>query len=272
MIPIDRPAAPNVLTRQGKQRAKTHCKNYDKEEAAYCSGAKVFPFDHRIYAHETVKSTLIAMQHGKCCYCEKRIGDAGDVEHFRPKGSVCQDENSTELIPGYYWLAYDWDNLLYACKECNQLHKGTRFPLTDPATRVRSHKNADTLSQEVCLLINPARTDATLLLSFREEFAYSVGGNASASETIRVCGLNRKELTNRRAERVQSLRDCLCVLRLKDQLSDQMEGRLLVAMAERTIAEASLPTSEFLAMVRAIFIVRESVSSSTIQILDEPGG
>ena len=40
----------------------------------------------------------------------------GDVEHFRPK-SV------------YWWLAYCYDNHLFACQICNQGFKGDRFPV-----------------------------------------------------------------------------------------------------------------------------------------------
>ena len=108
MIRIHRPEnAPAILTNQGKRRTTTHCKKYDKEPAPYQNGTQTFPFASRIYGHESVRSALITMQHEKCCYCERRIGQAGDVEHFRPKGEVCQDNNSETLTPGYYWLAYE---------------------------------------------------------------------------------------------------------------------------------------------------------------------
>jgi len=74
--------------------------------------------------------------HGKCAYCETDIGRArmfgGDAEHFRPKSSVrnlvsgkyvvsrakLPDGQSIEH-PGYFWLAYLWQNLMPTCKECN---------------------------------------------------------------------------------------------------------------------------------------------------------
>jgi uncharacterized protein (TIGR02646 family) len=54
---------------------------------------------------------------GKCGYCEGKADHVahGDVEHFRPK-SV------------YWWLAYCYDNYVYACQICNQTYKGTNFP------------------------------------------------------------------------------------------------------------------------------------------------
>ena len=55
---------------------------------------------------------------GKCAYCESPTDTVahGDVEHFRPKSK-------------YWWLAYCYDNYLYACQICNQVHKGDEFPV-----------------------------------------------------------------------------------------------------------------------------------------------
>jgi len=55
---------------------------------------------------------------GKCAYCESPTDTVahGDVEHYRPKSK-------------YWWLAYCYDNYLYACQICNQVHKGDEFPI-----------------------------------------------------------------------------------------------------------------------------------------------
>ena len=55
---------------------------------------------------------------GKCAYCESPTDTVahGDVEHFRPKSK-------------YWWLAYCYDNYLYACQICNQVHKSDEFPV-----------------------------------------------------------------------------------------------------------------------------------------------
>ena len=55
---------------------------------------------------------------GKCAYCESPTDTVahGDVEHFRPKSK-------------YWWLAYCYDNYVYACQICNQVHKGDKFPI-----------------------------------------------------------------------------------------------------------------------------------------------
>lgn len=78
--------------------------------------------------------------HHKCAYCEGKVtGQAwGAAEHWRPKGGVSrQVEGKREQInrdgalhPGYYWLAYDWENLVPACERCNAGNgKGTQFPV-----------------------------------------------------------------------------------------------------------------------------------------------
>ncbi|MDQ2687964.1 MAG: hypothetical protein M3Y28_08875, partial [Armatimonadota bacterium] len=109
MIQIVKPdQAPEILRTKGVRRRNTHIRNFDK-------GVREFPLDSRLYADPTVKQALMDAQHGKCCYCERVIGEDGDVEHFRPKAAVCQGAGLPQETPGYYWLAYDWDNFLLAC-------------------------------------------------------------------------------------------------------------------------------------------------------------
>jgi hypothetical protein len=90
---------------------------------------------------------LLPLFHGKCAYCEGVLGkmrsSSGQVEHYRPKAIVYQLSDSKrgtvnttlpdgDLIrhPGYFWLAYDWQNLVPSCRDCNagQRGKGNFFP------------------------------------------------------------------------------------------------------------------------------------------------
>lgn len=70
---------------------------------------------------KAAKAQLKREAFGKCAYCEAPtdVVAHGDVEHFRPK-SV------------YWWLAYCYDNFLYACQVCNQTFKGDHFPIHGP--------------------------------------------------------------------------------------------------------------------------------------------
>ena len=252
MIAIHRPLpAPAILTEQGNKRSDTHCRSYTENEAAYRSGEKTFPFDSRIYAHETVKAALVAMQRGKCAYCERIIGLGGDVEHFRPKGNVCQAAGGAAQTPGYYWLAYEWSNLLYACKDCNQTHKGVLFPLRDPAKRARSHTDAANLSQEEPLLLDPTQTDPSQVIGFREEFAYAVEGNPSGTATITVCGLNRPDVRDERRQHLNTIRLLQDLLSLAQRGQLEPLDEILAAKASKIIRESLEETAKFAAMARA---------------------
>lgn len=99
MIRIRKPtSAPDVLVVDGAARQLEH-------EQAFDAGSTTFEFDRTIYAHASVRKTLTAAQHGKCCFCERKV-EAMDVEHYRPKAAFRQARNTAIESPGYYWLAY----------------------------------------------------------------------------------------------------------------------------------------------------------------------
>jgi hypothetical protein len=101
--------------------------------------------------YKKMRQVFLDAFEGKCAYCEAKITldqHGGDVEHFRPKGRVTGNDGRTIMIrarggglkphPGYPWLAYDWRNLLPACRACNQpgktrakktVGKWDRFPV-----------------------------------------------------------------------------------------------------------------------------------------------
>jgi uncharacterized protein (TIGR02646 family) len=114
-----------------------------------------FKFDGSIYGHGDVKSELIALQRGKCAYCEGKFSAFayGDTEHYRPKGYSQQSVGGRTIRPGYYWLAYEWTNLHYSCEKCNRQRKRNVFPLRNPAARARSP--ADNLGLEDPMLLDP---------------------------------------------------------------------------------------------------------------------
>lgn len=85
----------------------------------------------------------------KCAYCECRVTDLrdADIDHYRPVRRLTDENDNLVMItkadgrqvphPGYYWLAYDWRNLLPSCKFCNgrtiaggkRVGKYCRFPV-----------------------------------------------------------------------------------------------------------------------------------------------
>ena len=103
---------------------------------------KPLVFKDQIYADDEVKKQLKSDQFGKCAYCERSLnGDFGAVEHFRPKGGYQIEDEKYLRKPGYYWLAYDWNNLLYSCSECNTCYKRNFFPLANENQRDIEHEN-----------------------------------------------------------------------------------------------------------------------------------
>ena len=119
---------PQILLQAGATETNNLINIYNANPNAYTSGLGVpsrqlskMPFYNKIYGDATVKSQLIKEQHDKCCFCEAKFSDNsyGDVEHYRPKKAYKKRGEKTLTYPGYYWLAYNWYNLLYSCEKCN---------------------------------------------------------------------------------------------------------------------------------------------------------
>src|SRR5687767_6767398 len=78
----------------------------------------------RRYNRPPIKEALLAETHGKCAYCESRIGSAGfpRIDHIKPRREAPE-------------LTFAWDNLTIACEACNGA-KGDywdpRMPLLNP--------------------------------------------------------------------------------------------------------------------------------------------
>jgi uncharacterized protein (TIGR02646 family) len=197
--------APAILTEEGPDLVSTAEAAFNSDPAAYQAGDKTLAIDRDVYGHNSVKESLKEMQNEKCCFCESQITHIayGDVEHFRPKAAWKQEDNDPLTRPGYYWLAYDWPNLLLCCQLCNQRHKANLFPLVDPSQR--AHVAADVTNEEP-VFINPSNENPEPLLAFRGDTPFAVSGNTRAARTISGLGLKRKPLRNRRLEKLEDLK------------------------------------------------------------------
>jgi uncharacterized protein (TIGR02646 family) len=169
------------------------------------------------------KPFLLAAFHGKCAYCEMEItpGQPGDVEHFRPKGRVTGTDGKQVMVqeagherphPGYYWLAYEWSNLLPACIRCNRptkLHSGERYGKWDRFAVEDESKRAFIPGREkgeVPLLLDPRADDPEEHLVF--DFETGVIGflTPRGEECMRTLGLNREGLVDQRLKACKDLR------------------------------------------------------------------
>jgi uncharacterized protein (TIGR02646 family) len=254
MIRVLKPAAPGVLLERGAAATLELCAGYEAAAAEYNRGALTFVFDDSIYAARAVKDALRKAQHNKCAFCESFFGHIGygDVEHFRPKAGYKQREEDDLRRPGYYWLAYAWENLFYSCQLCNQRFKRNLFPLRDGRRRARSHSHK--LEKEQPLLVDPSHVEPSKYLGFREEYAYPIGGCLEGATTIDVLGLNREELVEIRRKRLASLRDLmLCRDLLRKELAAIPNSALSshLQYVETRLEASGEATGEYAAMAGA---------------------
>ena len=170
-----------------------------------------------------VEDQLSLSYKNKCAYCE-RICKA-DIEHYRPKKSVVEDNTHS----GYYWLCYEWTNLIPSCITCNREGaKHNQFPILGNrvvAPTMLLDGNLDLilckagespLVDETPFLLHPEVDKPEDYFEFeldpRGEGVRLVGIDAKGrgNRTIEICLLNRIEVKLDRVERViDDLKDAI---------------------------------------------------------------
>jgi hypothetical protein len=179
------------------------------------------------------KTQLKKESFDKCAYCEANTAVVahGDVEHYRPK-SV------------YWWLAYTYDNYLFACQICNQIYKSDNFPINGVPFIAPSVQNDSSLQEleslagnispdpidtnlhytlqtflqnhqlELALLINPYFDNPTEYIAYEADDIIKevkiVPKNISQKPYIKAMedyyGINRVELANFRFQTYREFR------------------------------------------------------------------
>lgn len=199
MIQIKKSNAPVILVKNkaGSNKlteATVEVKKlYDSDKKGFDSGKYIFDFDSNTYAHNDIKTALLNSQHGKCVFCESKIDhvDYGAVEHFRPKAGYKQKLKDDLQRPGYYWLAYEWDNLFYSCTICNEQYKKNLFPLKNPGMRAKNHH--DDITKEKPYYPDPSKEDPKNLIGFRGPNIYGKDKLGRGKKTINELGLERND-------------------------------------------------------------------------------
>ncbi|MGH1365030.1 MAG: HNH endonuclease [Calditrichia bacterium] len=198
-----------------------------------------------LYKDTQVRVALEELFYDKCAYCEWKMnpGADWDVEHYRPKGRVAERDNH----PGYYWLAYTWDNLYPSCQHCNQRRtdkarwgdlaqgpaagKLDQFPIVDEQNRAMMPNS--NLNNEEPLLLDPCNDSPEEYLGFNLlGEIYEINNNTRGKATIAVCNLNRRRLIVNRliaVKRVIELIKVINELRTDNHIeaADQLEQNLL---------------------------------------------
>lgn len=204
------PNTPPTSLVNGKVEQERIAINQDKDsitEAIY-KGKKIVINNPNDYYHGKeeyeVRYQLRLLFHNKCAYCE-RVEYKPDVEHYRPKKKVTGNQGNKH---GYYWLCYEWTNLLPACGACNSGNgKWNKFPVagarvTNPplnANRLDFEKckaSDDYLQNELPLLLHPEVDEPThfLKLEWNGRLIGLDGTNGKGQASIITYDLNRGNL------------------------------------------------------------------------------
>lgn len=169
-----------------------------------------------------VLDKLNTWYHQKCAYCERIY--KMDVEHYRPKGEVCDENNRPIKVPGlvagaqvdhpgYYWLCYEWSNLLPSCITCNReggknskfptIHHYEHLPVFNPHPTLDYDSclvNSNTLLTEQPYILNPEidnpRQFFTFVLDPNNKGIRIKGTDAQnrGKITAEICMLNRDDV------------------------------------------------------------------------------
>ncbi len=181
---------------------------------------------------------------GKCAYCESKLARSSyHAEHFRPKGRVAIKDPATQRSqlaktvdgqgrqidhPGYFWLAYNWKNLLPSCEGCNTRRgKHDQLPLAAGRSHLllkrmtgaerdmlrgvprasgtwRDHYYLDPDDLDVLerpLLLHPYRDEPREHLRFTEfGLVHEVNGSEKGMQSIGVYDLIDNKLNEERRE------------------------------------------------------------------------
>ncbi|MGB0862514.1 MAG: retron system putative HNH endonuclease [Saprospiraceae bacterium] len=158
-----------------------------------------------LYKPKKVKESLDKIYHKKCAYCEKSLKDADrHVEHYRPK------------VP-YFWLAFSWDNLLIACKRCNEFKSNYFVEYLEGTVLEYNNETLQTAQSQIIfynkkekpLILNPEQETEESLKShftFDLKTAELIPLSPQMKATIKVCRLNREELVEKRKSELTRLK------------------------------------------------------------------
>lgn len=238
---------PTILTNQGAIAEQELCDLYDENPDSFIEPEWIFEFYDNIFGHDSVRSKLIECQHNKCCYSEAKFcGDFPHVEHFRPKTRVNEGVSENMLYPGYYWLAYRWDNLFLSKQAINTSLKRNFFPLEDYDENNRARNHHMDISEEHPLLIDPSEEPRDHI-RFHDAEPYAFNGSSRGQYTIDLL-LNEPGIADGRLTLIgilEGLKDSL-IFHEKQNTEESLNEAIKIRIK---LKSAILPKAEFSSMV-----------------------
>ena len=157
---------------------------------------------------KTFSNNVKNISHEKCWYCDTKQ-DRSDmpIDHFRPKANVTEDKKHN----GYWWLAFEWQNLRYSCTYCNRVTeegktkggKSDHFPLL--TSKKRAFFITDNIGIETPLILDPLVLKDTILIAYNDNgrvmFSAACNSNNKRKKvktTIKILHLNSSRLVKAR--------------------------------------------------------------------------
>jgi uncharacterized protein (TIGR02646 family) len=229
MIHLERGPAPSILNSADvKSRLKSAAKYFSVPiKQRLQQRYNFFP----AIRFEGVRDALAKAFHNKCAYCESPVETTTgyEIDSFRPRNRSVNLNG--ELAPDHYWwLTYEWPNMLLSCSACNKL-KGSRFPIEGARAAIGT-TDQDKLREELPLLLDPCFDYPEVELLF-DQSGKVASDTKRGRVTIDVLSLNRTSLVELRAEELKLLsREWSTVLK------------------EKGVAHLTSPARPFLAMRR----------------------
>ncbi len=208
MISINKNTKPTILENDIIQTKLLSIKDTEKP------GKKI----NNLYNDNSVRIALNELYNNKCAYCEGIANTSkfvSRIDHYRPKNGIKNIKNHK----GYYWLAYEWTNLLPTCEKCN-IKKSNQFPLNNEDTRISDNLekegflqknnfvfekfNLKQLENEERLLLNPEidKVEEHLYFSITGEIKHLT---EKGKKSINVYDLNRSSLIFERRKIVDDM-------------------------------------------------------------------
>ena len=226
-----------------------------------------FSFDASVYGADSVRGALSKLFFDKCAYCEYPLTRTDtNIEHYRPKSRVAE----APTHPGYYWLAYDWSNLLPACTSCNQRRKelsawpattrapsagkADSFPLEDETRR--AYSPSAELSDEEPVLVNPTVDEPTLHIRF-DPFGMPIPRTKRGKVSIAVYNLDTRQLNRQRRCVIENMTELL-------KLRKKVEG--MVGLSQRRESLTSID-----AQIRKTTSCSANYAAAARAVIDDPG-
>jgi uncharacterized protein (TIGR02646 family) len=204
-----------------------------------------------------IKIDLFEMSSGKCAYCETHLGspDHFDIDNYRPKGGVTNSKGGYQP-DHYFWLAYDWTNLLPCCYSCSRT-KQSFFPLAEGSQIAAVGATGSELAREKPMLLDPTVDEPSEHLRFDDDGSV-VALTDRGAMTVETLSLNRYDLQKARKNAATKIK------------------RLLSADASINSPELSVlfsqkPNQQFTALLRSICFSSESFRKLNPGLLPKSG-